>query len=211
MYTQPVTKKRRTDSAYVARHQRIYQARGRAVEYFCVKCRSRADDWAQVHGTTGEDPFDYHPMCTSCHMRYDKGVPDGKCGNGHVLTEANTYYVPGTRKLQCRDCTRGRKQQWLETHREEHNVRQQQRRGTKSPCPPGCSCWRHGNNNGAAEKARAALLENYQRSNQEIGEAIGVSMVTVWNARKKLEEVGEIGQFKAPRGRPPVRKGRSNE
>ena len=44
------------------------------------------------------------PMCTSCHARYDRGIPDGQCGNGHTMTEANTRLRGGRRK--CVDCER---------------------------------------------------------------------------------------------------------
>ena len=41
----------------------------------CVWCHDDniADEWAQIHGTTGEDPMDYQPMCRKHHARYDVG------------------------------------------------------------------------------------------------------------------------------------------
>jgi hypothetical protein len=46
--------------------------------YTCVMCAEigtprPARDWAQVHGTDGQDPWaDYVPLCRIHHRRYDR-------------------------------------------------------------------------------------------------------------------------------------------
>jgi hypothetical protein len=63
---------------YWGRHWQVHRWRGRAGNHDCASCaedgtRKRARDWAQVHGTDGEDPWtDYLTLCRSCHIRYDK-------------------------------------------------------------------------------------------------------------------------------------------
>lgn len=65
------------DAGYGSLHKRVRNARGKASEHDCVKCaengmQKKADDWAQVHGEPGTDPWaDYVPLCHSCHMLYD--------------------------------------------------------------------------------------------------------------------------------------------
>lgn len=59
------------DAAYNRRHYRVRAARGRAAEHACVGCAGPAREWAQLHGTDGENPQDYQPMCCKCHQRYD--------------------------------------------------------------------------------------------------------------------------------------------
>ena len=60
-----------------ARHRRVHIRRGKARDYPCARCSEygvgrRALEWAQVHGTDGEDPWaDYLPLCRRCHFRYD--------------------------------------------------------------------------------------------------------------------------------------------
>lgn len=58
-------------AAYQTRHRRLKKARGRAKEYGCISCPKQAFDWAQKHGTDGESPEDYDPMCRSCHLKRD--------------------------------------------------------------------------------------------------------------------------------------------
>lgn len=57
---------------YVAKHKRMRKVRGRAADHRCLNCDSQARDWAQLHDTTGEDPWDYVPLCRKCHLVYDK-------------------------------------------------------------------------------------------------------------------------------------------
>lgn len=58
-------------AAYVARHRRVRAARGHASGYPCRHCGGSATTWAQVHGTDGESPDDYMPLCWPCHATYD--------------------------------------------------------------------------------------------------------------------------------------------
>src|SRR5216110_1355081 len=52
-------------------------ALGPARAHSCVRHQEsgtgrQAQEWAQVHGTDGEDPWaDYLPLCKSCHRFYD--------------------------------------------------------------------------------------------------------------------------------------------
>lgn len=55
---------------YYKRHRAVYKARGKASEYVC-SCGETAKCWAQRHGTDGNDPYDYDPMCWQCHHKYD--------------------------------------------------------------------------------------------------------------------------------------------
>lgn len=63
---------------YWGRHWQVHRWRGRAKHNNCASCaedgiRKRARDWAQIHGTDGEDPWaDYLTLCRACHIRYDK-------------------------------------------------------------------------------------------------------------------------------------------
>jgi len=50
----------------------VRDQRGPAKEQACVGCGSAAQEWAQIHGTDGEDPADYDAMCCSCHNKYDE-------------------------------------------------------------------------------------------------------------------------------------------
>lgn len=65
-------------SNYSTIHHRVFDKRGSAKDQICVKHAElgeniRADEWAQVHGTDGEDPWaDYVPLCISCHRIYDR-------------------------------------------------------------------------------------------------------------------------------------------
>lgn len=37
-----------------------------------MHCGGAAREWAQIHGTDGENPMeDYMPLCRRCHFRYD--------------------------------------------------------------------------------------------------------------------------------------------
>lgn len=57
---------------YAGAHVRVYQARGPASNQVCELCGHPAREWAQVHGTTGLDPYEeYRALCLSCHRRYD--------------------------------------------------------------------------------------------------------------------------------------------
>jgi hypothetical protein len=59
---------------YVTRHRRVVRIRGPASNYTCEACEfARAEDWATLHGETGDDPSDYASLCRSCHRMYDTG------------------------------------------------------------------------------------------------------------------------------------------
>lgn len=59
-------------TAYSTKHQRVYRVKGKASLYLCGICEeSLAQEWSQIHGTTGNNPKDYWPLCCSCHQQYD--------------------------------------------------------------------------------------------------------------------------------------------
>lgn len=119
------------ENHYQRNHKRTVKARGRAAAHKCIRCGKQAEDWAQVHGTSGEEPEDYQPMCTACHIRYDRGIPDGCCGNGHARTEENTWMRPmpnGRAKAVCKDCNRDAQRRHYEAHREDVLSRNADRR-----------------------------------------------------------------------------------
>ncbi len=63
-------------SSYNHRHWLLRRDRGSASQHTCFFCGGQARDWAQVHGTDGENPWtDYVSLCRACHIRYD--------GSGH--------------------------------------------------------------------------------------------------------------------------------
>jgi hypothetical protein len=68
---------RELNPSYEARHKRMRKIRGPALAQVCVACieqkvRRSAQQWAQVHGTDGLDPWaDYVPLCIAHHLRYD--------------------------------------------------------------------------------------------------------------------------------------------
>ena len=69
-------------------HGRNRRFRGKAKEYSCKHCGNMAEDWALIEPGSGEnhysversgsslfvskDPWDYMPLCKSCHGSYDK-------------------------------------------------------------------------------------------------------------------------------------------
>jgi hypothetical protein len=59
------------DAGYKSRHKRVYRARGSAKSHACDECGNPARDWARIHERDGLDPYDYRPLCRSCHIRYD--------------------------------------------------------------------------------------------------------------------------------------------
>lgn len=63
------------DATYWARHQRVYQIRGRA-DHCSLRpglsdCISEDYEWAQIHGTGGLDVREYVALCVPCHRAYD--------------------------------------------------------------------------------------------------------------------------------------------
>jgi hypothetical protein len=81
---------------YVARHERVYRARGKASQHPCAdSCGRRAKHWSQIHGTTGLNPEHYEPRCVRCHDAYDGiklpglgGTATGEAHGSAKLTEA---------------------------------------------------------------------------------------------------------------------------
>jgi hypothetical protein len=63
--------KRKDDPGYDTRHHRVKWHKGSACQYGCVDCGAPANDWSQIHGTTGADPEHYEPRCRKCHALYD--------------------------------------------------------------------------------------------------------------------------------------------
>jgi hypothetical protein len=75
----------KSEVRYVAAHQRIYRARGRASAYACVDCAAAAAQWsydgtdpAPLVSDTGQmyslDMDRYSPRCRSCHSTHDGTV-----------------------------------------------------------------------------------------------------------------------------------------
>jgi hypothetical protein len=75
---------------YLAAHDRVRKARGRAQLHRCVSCGQTATNWAYKKDAKTKrteasgpfaghpfspDPTDYQPMCRSCHNSYDFNVP----------------------------------------------------------------------------------------------------------------------------------------
>lgn len=75
---------------YQARHQRVWDLRGKASDYQCCECSGQATHWAQIHNTDGFDPLaHYQPMCQPCHFTYDGVFEKLRAANvGRKLTEA---------------------------------------------------------------------------------------------------------------------------
>lgn len=120
--------------SYDYRHDLAEAARGKARTHKCEVCAEQgidkqAREWSQLHDRTGDDPWDYRPLCKKCHTAYDGsyppprpgGNPDiGKtraaqqrakthCPQGHELTPDNIYWRgPGRKNRQCKTCARER-------------------------------------------------------------------------------------------------------
>lgn len=88
-----------TADTYQYNHSRVKKERGRAAEYTCVRCDRSAENWAQVHDSTGTDPWgDFMPLCMVCHNAYDEV---GKRQEGRE--------VPEEWRLRISAAARGRK------------------------------------------------------------------------------------------------------
>ncbi len=61
---------------YGSFHQRVKDNRGRARDYGCCVCGTKAQnqfyDWANLTGNYN-NIMDYAPMCRTCHRKYDTG------------------------------------------------------------------------------------------------------------------------------------------
>lgn len=72
---------------YNGAHKRMLRERGSAKDYKCETCPKQARDWALWHDAEDQltwivrgkelnythEPYDYMPMCRSCHTKYDLG------------------------------------------------------------------------------------------------------------------------------------------
>ena len=74
----PPRRKRRTKSvktgtrgAYHVNHAMVRKERGPAWNHQCEHCDGQAQTWAMKHGSSGESPDDYMPLCWPCHAKYD--------------------------------------------------------------------------------------------------------------------------------------------
>lgn len=60
-----------TRSEYHVNHQMVRKERGPAWQQTCEDCGASADQWAQIHGSAGDSPDHYKPLCRRCHAIYD--------------------------------------------------------------------------------------------------------------------------------------------
>lgn len=89
---------------YQRRHRGVRKVRGSARLQQCAgdseHCTGQAKDWATVHGTSGQDPMtDYLPLCTPCHVTYDRG-------SYKKPEKLGTRYASGHYYWCARNCTR---------------------------------------------------------------------------------------------------------
>lgn len=90
-YCTPGCSKRKDDPTYSARHRRVEAARGKASNHPCVdNCGKQAQDWTQIHGTTGLEPEHYEPRCRSCHRQYDGNTRLTDAEQREVLASVGT-------------------------------------------------------------------------------------------------------------------------
>lgn len=95
----------RTPSAnspeYRANHRNVRAVRGAAWLHICTHCGAQAREWAQTHGTSGERPSDFSPLCKPCHARYDGARYPVMMGEAHPqakLTEAAVRDIRSRRR-----------------------------------------------------------------------------------------------------------------
>jgi len=55
----------------LAHYHGVRKVRGSASVYTC-KCGSPAQEWATIHGRSGDKPEDYVALCKRCHAVYDR-------------------------------------------------------------------------------------------------------------------------------------------
>jgi hypothetical protein len=75
------------DIGYAGAHQRVYRLHGSASDWQCaMQCGQQAYEWAYCHDAANElvesrdgydcsysaDPWDYVPLCASCHRSFDR-------------------------------------------------------------------------------------------------------------------------------------------
>lgn len=84
------------EAGYQAMHVRILRARGKADH--CewreqAGCKSRAYEWAHVHGTGQGNPQNYISLCKTCHASYDEQV-----GSAHANAKVTDEQVRAIRE-----------------------------------------------------------------------------------------------------------------
>lgn len=130
--------------SYDYRHDLAEAARGKAKTHECEVCAAKgvdrqAREWSQLHDRSGDDPWDYRPLCKRCHTAYDGSYPPPRiggnpdlgqtraaqqrakthCPQGHELTPDNVYLRgPDKKNRQCKTCTRERAAARYEKQRE---------------------------------------------------------------------------------------------
>jgi hypothetical protein len=102
---------------YGSRHNRVYRSRGKATLHTCVSCGKSAENWAHIHGTLGDDPKNYQPMCVICHARYDlvnRRKPDQDYYMvRHALGRGGTQTGYKSDRCRCDDCREWKKEAHL--------------------------------------------------------------------------------------------------
>lgn len=53
-------------------HKRLHRQIGKASNYLCIDCGSKALDWSNETGNYTFNIKDYSPRCRSCHVKKDK-------------------------------------------------------------------------------------------------------------------------------------------
>jgi hypothetical protein len=59
---------------YQINHENVHDIRGKASAYPCERCGEQAQDWATIHGQSGDGPDDFMSLCRMCHIRYDRSA-----------------------------------------------------------------------------------------------------------------------------------------
>jgi hypothetical protein len=90
-----------TTLSYRALHKRVELARGKAPGHACADCGGQAAQWSQVHGTTGQEPGHYRPLCRTCHRAYDAAsLARGERHGSARLAEAQVREILWSRASQ---------------------------------------------------------------------------------------------------------------
>lgn len=101
-----LTSRMEAKRAYHRNHARVQSRRGVATDQLCVICDSSAEQWSQIHGTSGEDPMsDYRAMCRSCHDDYDRDSRSAKVSQskmGHAVSKESRERMSAAAKRRRR-------------------------------------------------------------------------------------------------------------
>lgn len=94
---------------YYRNHRRVARERGRVSNLDCL-CGRYAQVWAQLHGTSGDDPGDFMPMCYWCHHSYDAFTMYGIARNEKVSDAAKKMWAESTpeKRLSMQPDNKGR-------------------------------------------------------------------------------------------------------